>query len=136
MMNKCTNTSLLSCFYIQFMNTQRENKYERYALAATWNLTPVASKTASSFILCNDAVKGLKMLFGEALDPDNPDILNMPPKWGSENENIIALWFQTEKLTSAHRVELGITLPAANRLGLDNSSDDSDDDDLKPSAGK
>jgi hypothetical protein len=121
------------------MNTQKENKYERYAIAPTWNLTPVASKTASSFILCNDAVKGLKMLFGEALDSDNPDILNMPPQWGTENKDIIALWFQAEKLTSAHRVELGMTLPTADRLGLDNSSsDDSDDNDLSdfPSARK
>jgi hypothetical protein len=64
----------------------------------------------------------------------------LPPNWGRENEDIIALWFQPKKITSAHRVELGMTVPAANRLGLDNSSssDDSDDDDLSdlPSVAK
>jgi hypothetical protein len=93
------------------MNEQKDNKYERYALASEWNLTRDGAKPASCFILCDDAVKGIKMLFGQPLDPDNPDILILPRNWGRTNANVIALWFQMEKITAAHKVELCITGP-------------------------
>lgn len=93
------------------MNVHKDNKYERYALATDWNLTPDGPKPASNFILCDDAVKGIKMLYGEPLDPDNPDILILAPNWGTRNADVIALWFQMEKLTPAHKVELSMTGP-------------------------
>jgi hypothetical protein len=52
------------------------------------------------------------MIFGEPLNPDNPDIIILPREWGRQNESSIALWFQMDKLTVAHKVELGMTRPA------------------------
>jgi len=101
------------------MNTQVDNKYERYALAPTWNLTPIRPRPASCFILCDDVVKAIKMLFGESLDPNNRDILTLPRNWGRDNPNTIALWFQLDKLTAAHKVELQMTHP--DILPLDDS---------------
>mgnify|MGYP000196586006 FL=1 len=105
------------------MNVQKENKYERYALGSDWNLTKEGPKKASCFILCDDAVKGIKMLFGKPLDPDNPDILILARNWWNTNASVITSWFQMEKLTAAHKVELCITGP--DNLGHE-SSDDSD----------
>jgi hypothetical protein len=106
------------------MNTQKENKYERYALGSDWNLTKDGPKKASCFILCDDAVKGIKILFGEPLDQENPDILILPHQWGMQNENIIASWFQMEELMAVHKVELGMT---GHITYTQNAKDDSDD---------
>jgi hypothetical protein len=98
-------------------------------LAPEWNITSMGAKPASCFILCDDAVKGIKMLFGQPLDTDNPDILNLPRNWGQQNPATIPLWFQLEKLTAAHKVELGMNGPPVypeNQLS-DSSDDDNDD---------
>jgi hypothetical protein len=106
------------------MNVQKENKYERYALAPDWNLTPNGAEPASCFILCDDAVKGIKMLFGQPLDDNNPDILILERNWGTINANVVAMWFQMEKLTAAHKVELCMTGPDIYENDPDDSSDD------------
>lgn len=106
------------------MNGHTDNKYERYALAANWNLTPNGPEKATNFMLCDDAIKGIKMLFGQKLDDNNPDILILERDWGRTNAPIIDLWFQEDKLTPAHKVELCMTAPDnfANQLNDDSDS--------------
>jgi hypothetical protein len=111
------------------MNVQEENKYERYALDPIWNLTPKGAKPTSCFILCDDAVKGIKILFGEKLDEENKDILILAHDWGKTNANMIPLWFQVQKLTAAHKVELCMTGPNIYDNDKKVDSSDSDDDD-------
>ena len=110
------------------MNTQIENKYERYALHSEWNLTKTTPKKASCFIVCDDAIRGLKMLYGEPLDPNNPEILNLPRDWGIRNDETITLWFQKEKLSAAHKVELGM-IDLAFYPTVNDTCDTSDSDD-------
>jgi hypothetical protein len=112
------------------MNVQKENKYERYALDPFWNLTPKGAVPASCFILCDDAVKGIKILFGEKLDEENKDILTLERDWGKTNANLIRLWFQKDKLSAAHKVELCMTGPDIYDNDKKVDSSDSDDDSL------
>jgi hypothetical protein len=61
---------------------------------------------------------------GLSATADAPDILILAHDWGRTNANVIALWFEMEKLNAAHKVELCMTGPD---IYENDPSDDSDD---------
>ena len=103
------------------MNLSKDNKYERYEVAQSWNLTPKGPKELTRFILIENVIKTVKMLYGELMD-GNADILALPRHWGFDNREIIKKWFQEDKLNEAHRVELGLLEP--NFLQIEDNEED------------
>ena len=52
----------------------------------------------------------LKMLFGEVVDENNPEILSFPHNWGVQNEKVIKDWIRPHLMTEVHRSELMMTI--------------------------
>ena len=88
------------------MNASPQNKYERHVVEDDFNLTPDGPLHATAFVTADDAIKMLKMLFGEALDDDNTEVLSFPPEWGVNAHDTVLQWIHEDKINDAHRAEL------------------------------
>ena len=91
------------------MNSTLENRYERHVVEDDWDITPDGPVPTTMFITVADTNRILKMIYGQSLDPDHEEILSFPPRWGDRNHDVISSWVNWDKLTLAHKAELGIT---------------------------
>ena len=63
---------LLNIFFFQFINSSEQNRYECHVFNKdTFNLTPNGPVHATDFIIVDSTINLLKMLYGEAADPNN-----------------------------------------------------------------
>ena len=121
---------------LQFQNSSRENKYECYQLASSWNLTPNGSATGSDLITTSSCISCIKMLFGEdAADSTTDSPLVLPQNWGNNHAAYLTSWIAPGKMTHAIRVELEMhqnigeqAQQAQADQDHDNSEEESDDE--------
>ena len=84
-----------------------ENRYERHLYRLEdFNLTPNGPARATDFMTVESAIAMLKMIFGESIDPNNPEILSFPHNWGSDNQDVLSQWIDLDLLDDGHRSEL------------------------------
>ena len=93
--------------FIQFLNNHKENKYESHIIPEDFDLTPDEPVKATCYVTVADTINILRMLYGETRDED-PDMLHLPPNWGTRHPDLIEKWFHASKLQDHHRAELGI----------------------------
>ncbi len=114
------------------MNGNQQNKYENYQLATNWNesLNDGPSE-ASKYILVDHAIRAIKLLYGQSLDDNNPDMMSLPVGWGQANQVLVENWIQPEKLENNRvaKMELGILSTFNNPDNENENQEDHDEED-------
>ena len=103
--NYCRTNSVL-----KFMNNNPSTRYEHFRVPdKNWNNTgPEGKREGTRIATVEGIIKILKDSYGTPSDPNNPDIMTLPPNFGTQNADFIGLWIQAEKLSAQYKAELNM----------------------------
>ena len=87
------------------MNTNLDNKYERYILPHNWKLFPHPIE-ATKLVLKENFLNVFKVIYGEQ-DPDSKQFY-FPQGWLYKNVDLVSSYFQVHKVDHAMCVEMGV----------------------------
>ena len=90
------------------MNQHKQTKFEQHFVdSKTFLLTPGAPDLLCKYLITEDVVKVLKILFGEYSNENEELSLDA---WASNNQDELSLWLDVRKLSTQQKLELGFDL--------------------------
>ena len=111
------------------MNRHASNRYEFYELANDWNLTPDGNPhTFTQYIKLDHSITAMKCLYGAPMGEDD-DMLVLDRHFGRDYPEVVASFFQLEKLTEQARLELGMPPLSGGTKDSDEKTEKQNDQD-------